>query len=157
MSVSDHPLGREVACAVTAWASENVSAVVELVEQSGLSLLVDLQAAWERVQVEHCVSAKAGAGRVLPDTEDNPEPVPVVIQGKVDCPPTRTPWNDSSVMAILLPTRAAPVVPRGGIPVSSVQVVPTAEKETLSSYKFNFFSAWATMALLTCEAIFLVW
>ena len=32
------------------------------------------------------MGAGSGAGRVLPDTEDNPEPVPVVIQGKVGLP-----------------------------------------------------------------------
>ena len=42
VSVSDHPLGRDVACAVPARAGESESAVVELVQQSRLSLMVDL-------------------------------------------------------------------------------------------------------------------
>ena len=42
VSVSDHPLRRDVACAVTARAGESEGAVVELVQQSRLSLMVDL-------------------------------------------------------------------------------------------------------------------
>ena len=111
VSVGHELLGREVACTVSAWASENVSAVVELVEQSGLSLLVDLQAARERVQVEHCVSARASAGRVLPDAQDDLTQFLLSSVTVLACPPTSTPWKLSSVMAILLPMRAAAVLP----------------------------------------------
>ena len=115
MSVSNHPLRRDVACAVTAGASESEGAVVELVQQSRLCLMVDLQTAREGVEVQHCVGACTSAGRVLPDTEHNPEPVPVVINGQVRLASDETPWNDSSVMAILLPTRAVAVEPKTGL------------------------------------------
>ena len=64
----------------------SVGPVEELVGQSRLSLVVDLQARGERVRVENRVGTGSCRRGVLPDPEDNPEPVSVVIQGKVGLP-----------------------------------------------------------------------
>ena len=157
VSVGHESLRGQVASAVLPWRSQCEGPVEELVGQSRLSLVVDLQARRERVRVENRVGTESCRRGVLPDPEDYPDPVPVVIKGKVGLPSDETPWNDSSVMAILLPTRAAEVEPKGGSQLCSTQVVPIEEKVAFSSKAFIFFSAWATMALLTCAAIFFVW
>ena len=86
VSEGHETLGRQVASAVPPRRSESVGPVEELVGQSRLSLVVDLQARGERVRVENRVGTDSCRRGVLPDPEDNPEPVSVVIQGKVGLP-----------------------------------------------------------------------
>ena len=63
-----------------------MDAVVELVLEGRLSLLVNGQTARERVQVQDCVSAGSGRRGVLPDAQDDPDPVPVVVCDCVGLP-----------------------------------------------------------------------